>query len=103
MSSDRNRRGAEQPVPPTAPRPACGGRDATEPDRQPKTTIRQLRQARGWSQLDLALRLQVSPGAISFWERGTRRPQPRHQQGLASLFGVPVEAIAFGLASQERP
>ncbi len=66
-----------------------------EGERQPKT-IRQFRQARGWSQPDLAQRLGVTQGAVSMWERGRGVPRPKYQQRLADLFGVSVETIAFG-------
>ncbi len=78
----------------------------TEPARQPKKTIRQLREERGWSQLNLALRLGVVEGSVSRWERGVRVPSEVDRRRLADLFGVPVEAIAFGPAEQapkERP
>ena len=77
-----------------------------EPDRQPKKTLRQLRQERGWSLLDVARRLGVSESIVSRWERGERVPQPANQQRLAEFFGVSVEAIAFGPAEQvpqDRP
>ncbi len=68
-----------------------------EPNRQqPKQTIRQLRQARGWSQSGLAGRLRLTPSTVANWESGHRVPTPDHRQALADLFGVPVEAIAFG-------
>ncbi len=63
-----------------------------------RKTIRQLRQARGWTQEDLARRLGVTQGGVSTWERGRGTPWPKYQQRLADLFGVPVEAIAFGPA-----
>ena len=68
------------------------------PDRQPKKTIRQLRQERGWSQLELAVRIGVSQSNITRWERGTVVPQRGHLLSLARAFGVPVAAIAFGPA-----
>ena len=71
----------------------------TEPDRLPKMTIRQLRQARGWSQRVLAGRLQVGTSTVGCWEKG-RVPSPANQQHLAALFGVSVEAIAFGEGKQ---
>jgi transcriptional regulator with XRE-family HTH domain len=71
----------------------------SSPDRQPKQTIRQLRQERGWTQVDLAVHLGVVPSVIANWERG-RVPPPGHQQALANLFGVSVEAIAFGPVEQ---
>ncbi len=72
---------------------------------QPQQTIRQLRQARGWSQLELALEVGVDQSTVAKWERG-RMPTPSHRLALADLFGVPVEAIAFGPAEQvpqDRP
>ena len=68
-----------------------------EGERQPKT-IRQLRQERGWSQLDLALNVGVTQSIISRWERGELVPQPANLQRLAQVFGVSVEASSFGPA-----
>ena len=67
----------------------------TAPTRQPQKTIRQLRQARGWSQEVLAGRLRVSATTVARWEGG-RVPTPSQQQRLAAVFGLDVEAIAFG-------
>ncbi|MGH8908148.1 MAG: helix-turn-helix domain-containing protein [Egibacteraceae bacterium] len=64
-----------------------------------------LRDARGWSQQDLANQLNtlaaergvnilVSANTVSRWERGViKRPQPLVRQLLAELFGVPAEAL----------
>ncbi len=71
-----------------------------EPDRQPTKTIRQLRQARTWTQADLAGRLGVHPWTVAAWERGQVAPQPRHQTRLSLLFGVPLDAIAFSEREQ---
>ena len=68
-----------------------------------KKTIRQLRQERGWAQLDLALRLGVSVAAISNWERGVRAPRWDHLRNLAQLFDINVTDIAAEQASQDRP
>jgi putative transcriptional regulator len=73
----------------------------TAPARQPKKTIRQLRQARGWSQMELALRLGLSQGTISDWERGLMVPRPKMQLRLADLFGVSVEQIALAACRRE--
>ncbi len=69
-----------------------------EPDRQPKKTIRQLRDERGWSQQEVAFALQVATYTLSVWERGRAVPGARKQQALARLFNVSVEEIAFGPA-----
>ena len=73
----------------------------SDAQRQPGKTIRQLREAWGWSQSVLAGRVGVSLTTVSAWERGLKVPLPRHQQRLAELFGVSVEAIAFGPAEHE--
>ncbi len=65
-------------------------------------TLRQLRQARGWTQAVLAGRLRVSKIAVSHWERGVSMPRPATQQRLADLFGVGVGEITFG-QDEERP
>ena len=62
-------------------------------------TIRQLRQERDWSQLDLAVRLGASVGAVYKWERGVAVPHPKHQQRLAALFGVSVDDIRAALTT----
>ena len=72
----------------------------TAPASQPKKTIRQLREAHGWTQETLARRLAVGQPAVSAWERGERMPRQRSILRLADLFGVPVEAIAFGEGKQ---
>ena len=63
-----------------------------------RKTIRQLRQERGWTQQALAWRLGVNEGTLSLWERGIHLPQQANRLALADLFGVSVEAIAFGPA-----
>ena len=71
-----------------------------------KKTIRQLREERGWTQQTMAWQLGLEQSAVSAWERGQRVPRPRNLRRLAELFGVSVEAIAFGPADhppQDRP
>ena len=64
-------------------------------------TIRQLRQERGWTQVDLAVKLGITPAAISNWERGVASPRWDHLRGLARLFGVHARDIATEPAEQE--
>ena len=66
-----------------------------KPDHQPQKTLRQLRQERGWSQVTLGVQVGVTGRTISNWERGLTRPTRGHQQVLAQLLGVRVEAITF--------
>ena len=71
------------------------------PTHQPQPTLRQLRQARGWTQDQLARRLGVEQGAISKWERGQAVPHARTHKRLADLFDVGVGEIAFGQGEEQ--
>ena len=69
-----------------------------EPAHQPTMTIRQLRQARGWTQADLAEQVGVRRKQVQLWEIGKHFPRPATRLALADLFGVSVEAISVGPA-----
>ena len=58
-------------------------------------TIRQLRQERGWTQFELALRVGVQPQAVYFWESGRRTPQVTQLRKLGQLFGICSDEIAL--------
>ena len=58
-------------------------------------TIRELREGRGWSQLELANRLSVTPSTVYNWERGKYEPTASKLRQLARLFEVPMEEIAL--------
>ena len=73
----------------------------TAPTRLRQPTLRQLRQARGWSQAVLAGRLRVAKITVSHWERGVSMPRPAMQQRLADLFGVRVGEIDFGQGEEQ--
>jgi transcriptional regulator with XRE-family HTH domain len=49
-------------------------------------TIRSLRQARGWTQFELALRVGVQPQAVYLWESGRRTPQVLQLRRLGEIF-----------------
>ncbi len=68
---------------------------------QPKKTIRELREARGWTQFDLALQLGASVNAVSKWERGVAVPYVKTRKRLADLFGGGVGELAFGQAEEQ--
>ena len=62
-------------------------------------TIRQLRVERGWTQLELANRLRVTPATVYNWERGKYEPTASKFRQIARVFGVCMEEIA--LVSEE--
>ena len=49
--------------------------------------IRELRQARGWYQTDLAEKLKTAPNTISRYETGQRQLDPETICALCDLFG----------------
>ena len=57
--------------------------------------IRQWREARSWSQNDLAVHLGVHPQSVHRWEKG-RVPETEDLVKLSGAFGVTLERILFG-------
>lgn len=57
--------------------------------------IRVAREKRGWTQSDLASMIEVSQGAISFWENNVEIPSLSHQLRLIELMPDILTALAF--------
>lgn len=55
--------------------------------------LRQMREARGWSQLELARRARVAPQDISALETGKKYPFPGWRRRLAEALGVSEEEV----------
>ncbi len=74
-------------------------------------TIRALRQERGWTQFELALRVGVQPQAVYLWESGRRTPQVAQMRKLGEVFGLcsdeidlgPLPEVSTGSRGQHRP
>ena len=58
-------------------------------------TIRVLRQQRGWTQFELALKVGVQPQAVYLWESGRRTPQVPQLRMLGELFGLCSDEIVL--------
>jgi DNA-binding XRE family transcriptional regulator len=56
-------------------------------------TIRKLRQERGWTQYELALKVGVHPQAVYLWESGRRTPQVVQMRKLGQVFGMCSDEI----------
>jgi transcriptional regulator with XRE-family HTH domain len=56
-------------------------------------TIRQLRLERGWTQLELAYKLGVTPLTVQNWEHGRFEPTASKLRKLAGVFGVSMDEI----------
>lgn len=58
-------------------------------------TIRQLREERGWTQLELATRLGVTTATVYNWERRHHEPRGTQLRALASIFDVSMDELDF--------
>lgn len=61
-------------------------------DERGVSKVRELREARGWSQRRLSVEANLTVGTISAIER-VQRPSLETALKLAEIFGVPVEAL----------
>ena len=64
--------------------------------------IATLRRASGWSQGELARKLQVSSSAIGMYEQGRREPSTTLLVELSQLFGVTVDYLLTGKPSRQE-
>ncbi len=58
-------------------------------------TIRALREAADLTQLELAIRVGVTPSAVYNWERGKNEPKATQLRALARALGVSMDDIDF--------
>ncbi len=58
-------------------------------------TIRELREAQGWSQAELAHRAQVSPSTVYNWESGRFEPKATQLRRVALALGVSMDDVTF--------
>ena len=65
------------------------------------TTMRALRQERGWTRFELALRVGVQPPAVYLWERGRRMPQVSQLRKLGQVFGCCSDEIDLAPSAAE--
>lgn len=60
-----------------------------------RKTIRELREAAGLTQLQLANRVGVTPSAVYNWETGRNEPKASQLRAVALVFGVRMDDIDF--------
>jgi len=56
-------------------------------------TIRELREAAGLTQLELAVRVGVTPSTVYNWESGRAEPRVSQLRRVAEAFGVKMDDI----------
>lgn len=55
--------------------------------------IKALREARGWTQAELARRLNITRNGVNSWEQGVSMPSPACLVDLAKLFSVSTDYL----------
>ncbi len=55
--------------------------------------IKVLREARGWTQAELARRLSITRNGVNSWEQGLSMPSPACLVDLAKLFSVSTDYL----------
>ena len=65
-------------------------------------TIATLRKEKGWTQVELAEKLQVSDKAVSKWEKDDAFPSIEFFPVLAELFGVSIDYLMTGKAPEKE-
>jgi transcriptional regulator with XRE-family HTH domain len=63
--------------------------------------IKKLREARNWSQAELARRVDVTRNGVNSWEQGLSMPSPACLVELAKVFSVSTDYL-LGIESLER-
>lgn len=64
--------------------------------------IKNLRKEKGWTQLQLAEKLNVTDKAVSKWEVGEANPDLTLIATIASLFGVSIDYLLTGKKEEEK-
>ena len=65
-------------------------------------TIATLRNEKGWTQVELAEKLQVSDKAVSKWEKDDAFPSVEFFPVLAELFGVSIDYVMTGVKPEPQ-
>ena len=65
-------------------------------------TIAALRKEKGWTQVELAEKLQVSDKAVSKWEKDDAFPSVEFFPALAELFGVSIDYLMTGKKAEPQ-
>jgi len=60
-------------------------------------SMREWRELRGLTQLDIAFAIHVTPATIANWETGRSEPKARHLRALAEVLEVSMDDIDFGV------
>lgn len=77
--------------------------DKARPGSQPRIRLTEARNARGWSQHEMADNLGTTYVNVSRWERGITRPSPYFRKKLCTLFNKTEQELELDLAQDGEP
>ena len=58
-----------------------------------RMTLKDLRDAKGLTQMEVAVKLGTNPTTVSNWERGVQEPRLNQIPSLAKLYGVTADEL----------
>jgi transcriptional regulator with XRE-family HTH domain len=64
--------------------------------------IRELREQKGWKQIDLGHKLGIKRTSVSNYEQGTNLPPLPMLEKLAQVFGVSLDGLVWGAEAPEQ-
>ena len=64
--------------------------------------MKQMRESTGVKQVSVSEMLGVTQGAISQWETGETRPDIKHIQELARIYGVTSDVILSAISASAK-
>lgn len=73
-----------------------------EESKRPNYKLKRARQLRGWSQADVAAKIDTARFTVSRWELGTQIPSPHFRQQLCDLFQMNAEELGLIEESGEQ-
>lgn len=70
---------------------------------EPNERLRNARQERGWSQLQLASKMRVTLRTVGRWETGETIPFAKQREELRNIFGMDEVGLGFGRQAEKGP
>ena len=65
--------------------------------------LRKIRKARGYSKLQVAMKLNISREALSYYETGKRSPDIEMLVALSDFYGVSIDYLILGRETVHPP
>ena len=65
-------------------------------------TLRELREKAGWTQITIAVELNVTQSAISVWDRGLNPPLKKYRPALCEAYRCTMEELEAAIEESRR-